>query len=589
MKPNERADAIDRRSFLGRAGVSAMLLGTGLGTGATGRAGDSRDADALPWAEPFDQADGTTVHDGETAWQIESADAHPSFAVRSGALTAEETDGEGRWLSEPIDVSSVDAVDVTVTVRGSGPLRDDPDSPPAVVGSDPPRDPDGDGRFEDVDGDGSVDLDDAVALFDALESEEVSANADAFDRNCNGDADYDDVVTLARNARNDGDDADADTECGRVGETLTVSYLLDGNETVVATYADDVSREGETVEATVAAGDTLRIVITARTTDPKTTYRVDSVQVTGTGDGTGGDGPGELREPTLFFDDFESGSMAEANTLSLDLNRDGFYWQSNNRTSVVQDEWPDGGRSIWSNGEQDVFAEGRDWRPRSGRRSLRFRYPAGESWAEQRFWMNDDATGYPEIWIGFWIRVPHNYSQASGGGSPTNDKFLAVWTDGYSIHGTGPTGVFNLWSSHDEEPGSARATVSGSLAERDDGQSYSHTKGIDDFIVPARDQGRWMYSVHRLTMSSAPGEADGVMQWWRRWEDEAAVELVAERTDYVFSPPEDPSKPQGWNKGYLLGWSNPTYAEDTEFLIDDFALSTEPLIEGLPEQQNNDG
>jgi 8-oxo-dGTP pyrophosphatase MutT (NUDIX family) len=58
-------------------------------------------------------------------------------------------------------------------------------------------------------------------------------------------------------------------------------------------------------------------------------------------------------------------------------------------------------------------------------------------------------------------------------------------------------------------------------------------------------------------------------------------ELVAEVTDYAFETPEDPTTAQGWNKGYLMGWSNPNYGEETEFLVDEFALSTAPLLEGV--------
>jgi len=35
------------------------------------------------------------------------------------------------------------------------------------------------------------------------------------------------------------------------------------------------------------------------------------------------------------------------------------------------------------------------------------------------------------------------------------------------------------------------------------------------------------------------------------------------------------------NKGYVLGWTNPNYATETEFLVDEFAASTEPLLAGV--------
>ncbi|SFR98187.1 hypothetical protein SAMN05216559_1989 [Halomicrobium zhouii] len=582
-----RRRELGRRSFLNHVGVGALGVGVGVGIDGFGSGRARQESDPLPWTATFERADGTTDHDGESAWHVESADSHPSFAVRSGALTATETAGDARWLSEPIDVSGADAVDVAVELRGSGPLWG---GPAPVVGTDPPTDPDADGIYEDVTGDGRLDDEDVGALFEALDDENVTDDAAAFDGNCNGRVDYNDVVRLARAANGTADRAHQG-DCGRPADELAVSYVLDGVETVVATFSDDASADGETVSATGLTGQTLRVVVTARTTDPATAYHVDAVEVTATGDDggqedgsqdeggqhDGDEGTDGAADPTLFYEDFESGSMADEETLALESNESGFVWHGNNRTAVVEDEWPDGGRVVWHNEPRDEFVEGADYRTRDGSRSLRFRYPPEESWAEQRFTMNREGTGYDEVWIGYWIRVPHNFSHASGSGSPSNNKWLAVWMDGYSQKGTGATAVFNTWSSFDHEEGAARATISASNAG-----GAGHHRGIDDFILPSRDRGRWMYTVHRLVTSSERGAADGTAHWWRRWEDAEEFELVKEVTDYVFDPPSDPEKPQGWNKGYLMGWTNPNYAEETEFLIDQFALSTEPLVDDLP-------
>jgi secreted PhoX family phosphatase len=72
---------------------------------------------------------------------------------------------------------------------------------PPALGSGPggkaPTDPDGDGRYEDVNGNGRLDYDDVVTLFENLEEDSVQLNADAFDFNENGRIDYADVVALA--------------------------------------------------------------------------------------------------------------------------------------------------------------------------------------------------------------------------------------------------------------------------------------------------------------------------------------------------------------------------------------------------------
>nr|WP_318566662.1 alkaline phosphatase PhoX [Salinigranum marinum] len=73
---------------------------------------------------------------------------------------------------------------------------------PSSVGSSPntPRDLDGDGRFEDVNGNGRVDYDDVVLLFNNLESQSVTSNARAFDFNENDRLDYADIVALYEDA-----------------------------------------------------------------------------------------------------------------------------------------------------------------------------------------------------------------------------------------------------------------------------------------------------------------------------------------------------------------------------------------------------
>jgi PKD repeat protein len=73
---------------------------------------------------------------------------------------------------------------------------------PASVGSSSasPQDPDGDGLYEDVNGNGRVDYDDVVTLFNNLENSNVKSNARAFDFNGNEQLDYADLVALYEEA-----------------------------------------------------------------------------------------------------------------------------------------------------------------------------------------------------------------------------------------------------------------------------------------------------------------------------------------------------------------------------------------------------
>ncbi|MFB6085104.1 MAG: alkaline phosphatase PhoX [Halorientalis sp.] len=69
--------------------------------------------------------------------------------------------------------------------------------PPAIgPGGSAPTDPDGDGLYEDVNGNGRMDYADIELLFENLDSEAVTGNVSAYDFNENGQIDYDDVVEL---------------------------------------------------------------------------------------------------------------------------------------------------------------------------------------------------------------------------------------------------------------------------------------------------------------------------------------------------------------------------------------------------------
>ena len=273
---------------------------------------------------------------------------------------------------------------------------------------------------------------------------------------------------------------------------------------------------------------------------------------------------GTVNGEPLIVESFESGDMSATNEA-------GFDWGTNNRTSVVTAD-----AVVYNNGEINVAKpSGRDWNPKHGEHSLRFRYPAGGYMAEQRF---DLGSAYEELWMQYWVKVPINYYH--GQTSPTNHKFLAIWMDGYSQKGQGSTVVWEFWGNPD---GSSRLAVSfnGGDAGVSEGHQQHH-----DFISPA-DQGRWMEITIHLKASSDNSTPDGVIEMWRRWENEPSSERTQfhKRTDVLLSKPS--SGAQGWKAGYFMGWANSPYSKDTEWLIDYITISEAPLLNstGLSAQE----
>jgi PKD repeat protein len=68
--------------------------------------------------------------------------------------------------------------------------------PQTVVGDAAPTDPDGDGHFEDLNGNGRLDYEDVQVLFSNMDSDSVRLNTGAYDFNENGQIDFADVAAL---------------------------------------------------------------------------------------------------------------------------------------------------------------------------------------------------------------------------------------------------------------------------------------------------------------------------------------------------------------------------------------------------------
>nr|WP_321170384.1 alkaline phosphatase PhoX [Halobaculum sp. DT31] len=68
--------------------------------------------------------------------------------------------------------------------------------PPAVTGGDAPTDPDDDGLYEDLNGNGRLDYEDIEILFSNFDDDSVTLNESAYDFNENGQLDFDDIVEL---------------------------------------------------------------------------------------------------------------------------------------------------------------------------------------------------------------------------------------------------------------------------------------------------------------------------------------------------------------------------------------------------------
>jgi PKD repeat protein len=154
-----------------------------------------------------------SITDVQVAGTTENTFTDVQFAGDNSSVTVEtaitDTADSGSVTIGTVTVTGTQdgttAVDLTVSTLGdeSGTPYNVTDVTDAsltvssiVVGDDPAQDLDGDGLYEDVNGDGSVDVLDLQLLWIERNSDTVTSNADAFDFNGDGEFDLLDIVAL---------------------------------------------------------------------------------------------------------------------------------------------------------------------------------------------------------------------------------------------------------------------------------------------------------------------------------------------------------------------------------------------------------
>ena len=256
----------------------------------------------------------------------------------------------------------------------------------------------------------------------------------------------------------------------------------------------------------------------------------------------------------MFSEGFETG----------DLSYTGggvFTWSAPNRTAVV------------STGAK------------SGSYSLSFLYPGDGTigsddrhFIEQRYTL---ANPQRELWYRYWLRVPSTFYHNSSGtsvGSSTNNKLFALWMDGYSSAGDGPTVAWEYWPV---SGGGSEVTIHWS--EGSYKTAGSHIQYTPFISIPG-DRGRWMELVMHIKASTSRtlpiGDSsypyrtdnDGVIQMWRRWESEETFTKMHEVTTANIAAPA--GGPNGFKYGYFMGYANSAFSSDTEWLLDDLRIAT---------------
>jgi hypothetical protein len=188
-----------------------------------------------------------------------------------------------------------------------------------------------------------------------------------------------------------------------------------------------------------------------------------------------------------------------------------------------------------------------------GYNCLRFRYGPNaigeDSSAEQGFNLGRDLT---ELWIEYDLHIPANFVLRNE--PQANNKFLALWGADYNV---GTTALLEY-----EYAGSTASSVSKMLSLADlypgqlvrEGDRFRATS----FLTAALG-GTWQQVRVHYRHASGPGATDGVFEGWFG----GALQFRS-RTDWVFWQTGGSNY---MRNGYLMGWANSGFADETDFHI----------------------
>ena len=295
----------------------------------------------------------------------------------------------------------------------------------------------------------------------------------------------------------------------------------------------------------------------------------------GGGFGSVGDAVATLPVANLVYDGFESGDWTTPSGPSPALNTNSFAWGSSSRVSIVNQAGTTG--TVYADdagptGPTDYtgLVAGR-WTGFENSKSARFRFPApavlGDEIVGEKYWAIPLGSGETDLWMRYQFRVPTNFYHDP---ALANNKFMALWSNGYSTTGTGC--VWNMRPVSGN--GSAQLMCSYALGNQIPSAGSSGEQPLGNFIDITTDQGLWFQMVLRFKAATADGANDGEIHTYYKKEGQS---VFTEMTALTGLNTYIGAGLTGMRGGYIFG-SHRGYAVDTEYLLDNFELSSSSLI-----------
>lgn len=192
---------------------------------------------------------------------------------------------------------------------------------------------------------------------------------------------------------------------------------------------------------------------------------------------------------------------------------------------------------------------------KSGRYAAKFHFAGNASlsadadaWAELRF---DLGKVTNELWVKYDLYIPANYVHRKAASS-NNNKFIRLWGGSYADKEK--VGL-SLWPN---------GTSSSLQADWDLGGGVGPDGQVVSSFIGASDLGKWMEV--KIYVKAATASAAGTMKVWKNGA------LVINNTGLMKN--YYANETHGYRYGYLLGWSNSGFTQDTDLYIDNVIFGT---------------
>jgi len=176
--------------------------------------------------------------------------------------------------------------------------------------------------------------------------------------------------------------------------------------------------------------------------------------------------------------------------------------------------------------------------------------PSVDAWSELRF---DLGKLTPEVWIKYDLYIPANYIHR---GTGTNNKFFRLWGATYGEHEQ--VGA-SMWPNHNGD-GFSRIVADWYCGS----QGMTSCGQFNEPHIVASDRGTWV--TFKIYVKAATAQNFGTMKIWKN------NTLIVDDTNLVDN--YFVSGTHAYRYGYILGWANSGFAQDTDFYLDNVIMGT---------------